>query len=180
MLGAASAASSSTGAVTSSVTGVVEVSLEFLCETTEQVGQVGQIVVTPLLQELLEPGPAGPAHPFDGPATGRGESDPRGSAVVGVSLTNDHPVALELLDLPGHRRGVDSQYLGEVGDPERVALCGEFEKQGGAGPVEPDSRQAQEPFVQADLGDRPGDSLQRLVEPVDWKGRRAGARRRSR
>ena len=27
--------------------------------------------------------------------------------------------------------------------------------------------------MQADLGDGPGDCLQRLVEPVDWKGRRA-------
>ncbi len=83
---------------------------------------MGQVVVVPTLQELLEPGPAGPAHPFDGPATGRGEADPRGSAVVGVGLANDHPVALELLDLTGHCRRIDAQYLGEVGDAERVAL----------------------------------------------------------
>ncbi len=27
--------------------------------------------------------------------------------------------------------------------------------------------------MQANLGDRPGDGLQRLVEPIDWKGRGA-------
>jgi hypothetical protein len=107
---------------------------------TEQVGQGGQVVVVPIFQELLEPGPAGPPHPFDGPATGRGEPDPRGSAVVGVGPANDHPVALKLLDLTGHRRGVDSQYLGEVGDSQRVAFRGKLEKQGGSGPVEPEPR----------------------------------------
>jgi hypothetical protein len=76
------------------------------------------VVVLPLLEELLEPGPTGPPHTFYGPATGRGEADSRGSAVVGVALSNDHPVALELLNLTGHRRGVDSQNLGEVGDPK--------------------------------------------------------------
>src|SRR5580700_8087514 len=98
----ASAASSSTG-VSSSVTRVVQVSLEVLRETTEQVGQGGQVVVAPFLQELLEPSPPSPPHALNGPPASGGEADPRGSAVVGVGLANHHPVALKLLDFPGHR-----------------------------------------------------------------------------
>ena len=74
------------------------------------------------------------------------------------------------LDLTGHRQGVDAKYLGEVGDSGRSRRQRVWEEQGGAGPVEPDACQLQEPLVQAHLGDRPGDGLQRLVEPVDVKG----------
>src|ERR1700729_827590 len=167
------AASSSTGAIASSVTSFVQVLLEVLRETTEQVGQGGQVVVVPILQEQFEPGPAPPPPPFDGPPTVRREANPRSTAVEGVGLAHDHPVPLELLDLAGHRRGVETQYLGEVGDSQRGAFRRELEKKGGSGAVEPDPGQAQEAFMQAHLGDRSGDGLQRLVEPVDVEGRRA-------
>ncbi len=113
----------------------------------EQDTQGGQGFVVPILQELLEPRTAGPPHPFDGPAATRGEPDPRSSAVGGIVLANDHPVALELLDFTGDRRGVDSKYLGKVSDSERIALRRELEKEGGSSPVESDACLSQEPLV---------------------------------
>ncbi len=94
---------------------------EIVGEPAEKIGQGGQVVVVPTLQELVEPGPAGPPHPIERPPSGRGEADPRGPAILRVGLTDDHLFALELLDLAGHRRGVDPEQLGQVGDPERVA-----------------------------------------------------------
>ena len=140
---------------------------------TEQGTQGGQGVVVPILQELLEPGSAGPPNTFDRPVAGRGEPDPRSSAVGGIVLANDHPVALELLDFTSDGRGVDSKYLGKVGDPEGIALRRELEKEGGSSPVESDACLSQEPLVQTHLGNRPGDVLQRLIELVDVVGCRA-------
>ena len=89
-----------------------------------------QVVVVPILEELFEPGPPGPPHPFNGPATGRSEADSGGPAIVGVGMTDDHLLAFELLDLAGHRGGVHTEHLGQVGDPERFGLGRELEEGG--------------------------------------------------
>ena len=88
---------------------------------------------------------------------------------------NHDVVPLELLDLSGHRRGVDAEHLGKIRHPERVTPGRQFVEQGHAGTVDPDAGRTQEPLVQADLGDRPSHDLEDLGEPFDVAHGRAGA-----
>ncbi len=112
----------------------------------------------------------GPAAPVRVSGARRGEADSGGPTIVGVGLADDHLLAFELLDLAGHRGGVDTEHLGQVGDPERVAAGRELVEQGGAGPVEPYAGRPQQPLVQADLGDRPGHDSAAPLRTVDMTG----------
>ena len=106
----------------------------------EEGPEPGQVLVVPALEQPVEPGPSGLQHPLEGPPTGRGQADARGPAVVGIGVPDHEPVALELLDLAGHRGGVDVEHLGQGRHPDGVAVDVELVEGGRAGPVEPHAR----------------------------------------
>ena len=116
-------------------------------EPAEEGAEPGQVVVVPALEQPVEPGPPGLQHPFEGPPTGRGQPDARGPAVVGIGVADHEPVALELLDLAGHRRGVDVEHLGQRRDPDGVAVDMELVERGRAGPVQAHPGRLQQALV---------------------------------
>ena len=111
----------------------------------------------------------------------RGQRDARGPAVGGIGVADHEPVAFELLDLAGHRRGVHIEHLGQGRDPDGVAVDVELVEGGGPGPVEPDPRRLQQALVHPHLADGPGHHLQAGLDLVDRHiggGRPRGPRRR--
>ena len=98
-------------------------------EASEEPCEIRKVRVVPTLEEMVEPCPARPEHAFEGAASRRCQLDTGGAPVVRIGMPADKPVALELLDLAGHRRGVDPELVGKLGDTQRIPVDVELVEQ---------------------------------------------------
>ncbi len=162
-----SSASWSGDSVVWSATVAVQVLIESFCETAEQGAQRGEVAVGPTHQQALEPRTPGHPDPIDGAASGRREADPHRTTIVRVDPPSDQLLPFELLDLASYRRGIDTEQVGEVRDPECVPSGHQFEEEGCTGSVDPHPGSPEEALMQARVGNGPGHAMQGILELVD-------------
>src|SRR5271156_2615757 len=70
--------------VASTDTGLLHVLGQAFRELRQQGGERLQLVLVPILDQVVEPGPAGPDHALNRPRAGPGQADPGGAPVVRV------------------------------------------------------------------------------------------------
>jgi hypothetical protein len=151
--------------MTSVATRILDLVYQCVAELPEEGGKSLELGVVPVLKQPVEPLPTCFHDPIEGPPPSGRQMDSGCAPVVRVCFATDEPVALELLDLSGDRRRVDSEEVGESRHPERPVDM-ELVEQGGPRPVEANPGCLEKAFVESHLGNRPGDHLQGHLYPV--------------
>src|SRR5580692_794067 len=136
-------------------------------ELAEQARELGPLGLGPAGKKPGEPRPASDQEPVDRPAALRGEPHPARPAVLGVPGPADETRPLELLRLPGYRRSVDAQLLGQIRQPQAGPAGVQYVQDGQAGLINIDTRLGEQELVQPDLLEAPSQRVQRRLDLAD-------------